>query len=361
MGWIIQTTMFRVFLPIEKCLEWTQDINTLIKKKIVSTKEIESTIGRLNHAGHILPLGRYFLTRLRYRLMMCKKWGRQKLAKWDCEDLELWIIFLENASQKGININNITYTRPTDIGTTDACETGMGGYLEDGRAWRWKIPTNLQGIFTINLLEFLAAVVNIWIVIRSPTKERKILSFTDSSSALGWLHHSTFNPITHPIHDNIARHLAKIFIEADSTLYSQHVAGKQNFIADSLSRDYHISTVTLTKTFVSLFPDQIPSNFRIMTLPKEITSWLYSLKDFSIVKMASPQEHNPSKLGVLLAGVDSYEQLTSTINSLKDGPSQTKSAFSVPLQQAYEEICMGKERNHNWQEAQLVPPSRTYV
>ena len=134
LGWIIQTTMFRVFLPIEKCLEWTQDINTLIKKKIVSTKEIESTIGRLNHAGHILPLGRYFLTRLRYRLMMCKKWGKQKLAKWDCEDLELWIIFLENASQKGININNITYTRPTDIGTTDACETGMGGYLEDGRA-----------------------------------------------------------------------------------------------------------------------------------------------------------------------------------------------------------------------------------
>ena len=112
---------------------------------------MESTIGRLNHAGHILPLARYFLPRLRYRLQMCKKWGKQQLAKWDIEDLHLWLEMLKHASQEGVSINNVTLTIPTHVGTTDACETGMGGYMDDGTAWRYRLPPDLHRIFTIKV------------------------------------------------------------------------------------------------------------------------------------------------------------------------------------------------------------------
>ena len=361
LGWIIDTTAFRIFLPIEKCLDWSKDIKDLLSKGMVETKELESTIGRLNHAGHILPLARYFLPRLRYRLKMCKEWGKQKLAKWDEEDLHLWLIFLRRAAQEGVSINNITFTTPTHVGTTDACETGMGGYLDDGTAWRYHLPLDLQGFFTINVLEFMAAIINIWLLLIRSGKGLKIMNWTDSSSALGWLHHSTFNPVTHPVHDTIARHLANILLDHDSTLYSQHVAGKQNAIADSLSRDTHIPETHLMFALKTLYPDQVPSNFRLQTLPKEIVSWVYSLKELRTAEMVMPQAHKPSRLGAFLDGKDSWKQLESKINSLMAGLKNKESISSVHLQQVLGEINLGRERRNNWQEAQLVPPSRTYV
>ena len=54
------------------------------------------------------------------------------------------------------------------------------------------------------------------------------MNWTDSSSALGWLYHSTFNPVTQPVHNTIARHLANLLLNRDSTLYYQHNAGEKN-------------------------------------------------------------------------------------------------------------------------------------
>ena len=86
-----------------------------------------------------------------------------------------------------MSINHVTFTVPSYIGTTDTCEHGLGGYLEDGRAWRWELPRTLHGVFTINLLEFIAAVVNVWMVVCDGLPDKKIMCYTDSSSALGWL------------------------------------------------------------------------------------------------------------------------------------------------------------------------------
>ena len=77
--------------------------------------------------------------------------------------------------------------------------------------------------------------------------------------------------------------------------------------------------------------------------------------------MVMPQAHNPSRLGAFLDGKDSWSQLESKINSLMIGLENKKSISSVHLQQVLEEINLGRERRNNWQEAQLVPPSRTYV
>ena len=80
LGWIIDTSRFRIFLPIEKCIKWTEDIKDLLKKGVAQTKELESTIGCLNHAGHIIPLRQYFLNWLRFGLQKWKQWGCQQLA-----------------------------------------------------------------------------------------------------------------------------------------------------------------------------------------------------------------------------------------------------------------------------------------
>ena len=133
-------------------------------------------------------------------------------------------------AQSGVNVNNITFTVPTYVGTTDACEHGIGGYTKTRLVWRWPLPRELQGLFTINLLEFIAVVVNIKLILLDKPRNKRILCFTESSSALGWLHHSTFNPVTHPLHSTVTRHLARSLLDNECTLYSQHVKGKHNFL-----------------------------------------------------------------------------------------------------------------------------------
>jgi len=92
----------------------------------------------------------------------------------------------------------------------------------------------------INLLEFIACTIGIWSEIifekqMDKTKFTKIKALTDNSSAVGWLYKSSFNPKTRFLHANVARKLARILLETESCISSQHTPGKNNIIADSLS------------------------------------------------------------------------------------------------------------------------------
>ena len=57
LGWLIDTRLFKIFLHPHKLLLWSKSIDNLIsKKKKVHEKELESTLGKANHAGFIIPL-----------------------------------------------------------------------------------------------------------------------------------------------------------------------------------------------------------------------------------------------------------------------------------------------------------------
>ena len=155
---------------------------------------------------------RYFLNILRYRLSKCTKHGKQKSVEWDVSDLQLWIMSLEQASQEGININNINFTKTSDFGVTDACETGIGGFIDNGVAWRWKLLDKMQGKLLLKFLDFFTIVVNIWYRLTRKGRGGTVLDFTNNPSALGWLHKFVFNPIMQPHHNKIARKLAQMLL-----------------------------------------------------------------------------------------------------------------------------------------------------
>ena len=177
---------------------------------------------------------------LRHLLAASKKFGAQALRETHRKDLEMWSTFLHKVSTNGIDINNITFTEPTHTAFSDACKHGLGGYCSNGQAWRYKLPDEQVGQWSINLLEFLAATITIQMITLNTTGKVKILAFTDSSSALSWLYKASFGE-NQPIHDKVARRLALELIDNDSALYSQHIKGKHNVIADSLSRDHHMT------------------------------------------------------------------------------------------------------------------------
>ena len=239
LGWVLNTRLFRIFLPKIKAKDWIHDLKSILRLKRVNAKTLETTIGRLNHAAHIIPQGRYFLNKLRNLLQRCKQFGSQVPNKQERMDIHLWITLLQSVSTKGIDINNITFTQPTGTTISDACEHGMGGFNSKGLAWRYKLPPALIGKFSINLLEFIASVITIHLTIIEADSPQKLLALTDSSSALGWLYKANF--ITNqPAHDEVARWLATALIKNDSALYSQHIRGVHNIIADILSCNWHI-------------------------------------------------------------------------------------------------------------------------
>jgi hypothetical protein len=77
------------------------------------------------------------------------------------EDVKLWIDILLRLSDKGVSINNVTFVKATVHLWTDASEHGIGGHDDHGIGWRLEIPPDLQGIFSINLLEFIGSYIGI--------------------------------------------------------------------------------------------------------------------------------------------------------------------------------------------------------
>jgi len=366
LGWLIDTIQMRVYLPVTKALAWSTDIKNLLSKNKVTKKELESTVGRLNHVGYIIPMGRYFLNRLRHLLMRCDRYGSQQMQNWEQEDLKLWLKILETASMTGVSTNNIVQTKITSHVITDACEYGLGGFnILTCEAWRYKLPKWMTTAFHINLLEFIASFIAIWLDILkddNKTQYKKYMALTDNSSAVGWLYKSNFNPKTHPGHDVVARKMAEVLMESESTIESQHIKGAHNVVADSLSRDHHIHRTHLELILTSLYPTQAPPNLKISEiLPPEITCWLDSLKATMTNSGVLMPKQSHSKTGTLFAGRNSSRDVVSTINSLK-GIARRKETKSCQLfSPVLDEMKMAKEENLTSKGTQSHLPSIMYV
>ena len=91
LGWNVDTRAFRISLSEDKYKRWMIDMASLLTKYAKhKAKTIESTIGRLNHVGHIIPMGRYFLNRLRQLHSRCTRYGPQTISNSVRADIKLW-------------------------------------------------------------------------------------------------------------------------------------------------------------------------------------------------------------------------------------------------------------------------------
>jgi hypothetical protein len=369
LGWLIDSRRFRVFLTPDKSKEWIYDMNKCIDTSHCKLSTLESIIGRLNHTSCIVHLGRYFLTRLRYRLHKNSHKHKNhtiKLAPWEIDDLALWTVFLYHLTDNGISINNICITKPTITTYSDACEFGLGGYTSQGYAWRYLLPRNLRGKTSINFLEFLAAIITIELSLQHDTHtttNAHIMAFTDNSSALGWMYHSTFNPVKDKNHDKLARHLAFLLFKKEATLHSEHIPGDHNIIADSLSRDFHLNDTTLTSLLLShpSTTSQVPNSFKIHNLNTQTTSWIASLVDSTTPTKESPPEPSPSSLAQPSASKNSSTNATShQTHSLTTSPPTRKSSSPPPTPTMCEETDTNTQTKKDYKERLLLPPSPTW-
>ena len=146
----------------------------------------------------------------------------------------------------------------------------------------------------------------------------------------------------------------------ESALYSQHIKGSHNVIADSLSRDHHLSNEKLTFAYHTLLPTQAPRNFSISPLPKEIDCWVRSLSLMSTSTQAVPQHPIRSKLGALIGGDDSLETMGSKMNGCLSIKANSAHLFCQHSRALAAEISMVLHENIVLKGVQLNPPLRMY-
>ena len=231
----------------------------------------------------------------------------------------------------------------------------------NGRAWRYALPPDLQGKLSINLLEFIASAITIHLSIQHTNAPSKVLAYTDSSSALGWLYKASFSS-SQPMHDKVARWLALDLIKHKSALYSQHIRGKHNIMADILSRDTHIPDNQLIRLLSTIAPHvQMPTNLTLHPLPTEIKSWLASMSRLSTNMKPLPRTPGKSTLGALIGGADSSQTWASKMNGLRTSLQNSAPTSCPLLQAAVDEINTAKQRNLASVGIPLKPPSSMYV
>jgi hypothetical protein len=292
LGWLLDTRRFLISLPDDKFEAWLGQLIETVARGWITFSDLETLVGRLNHAATIIPLSRHFLNRIRDR----QKKGlhqnqRVTLSKHELLDLELWMAFLSLA-HKGISINQVIMRQPNFLMWSDSCPYGVGGYNLAGRGWRIMIPeaSPLFGESSINnWLEFLGTLINVWLVcLDDPMGSRCLLALGDSTTAIGWVWRSgrvDHSSVCFEVIQETARKLASLLIDSSHVLATQHLQGTLNIVADLLSftqtRDKFNPIAfddppedVLTQRFHSYLPSQIPSNFVISHLPNEILSWV---------------------------------------------------------------------------------------
>jgi hypothetical protein len=134
----------------------------------------------------------------------------------------------------------------------------MGGYDYMENAWRNPIPPEFCQVILKqnNSLEFVASIVSVWLAIQNKYVEKEIcfLALGDNSSAVGWLHKANMDETKNlPLHI-VSRKYAKVLMEADCCVYSQHINRFHNNVADALSRKYDSTDEDLTKFICLNFP-----------------------------------------------------------------------------------------------------------
>jgi hypothetical protein len=133
----------------------------------------------------------------------------------------------------------------------------------------------------------------------SVKKEECFLSLGDNTSAVGWLHKANIDQSKNLPLFLAAWKFAKLMLSSESCLYSQHIPGVSNGVADALSRKFELNDDDLTSVILSSYASQVHPFFRIYPVHPQIVSWMtYWLRKCSEMKeLLKTQEKKNQEFG----------------------------------------------------------------
>jgi hypothetical protein len=328
LGWSLNTRSLLVSLPSHKVKAWISQVETFIKNKTTSYKDLQSVLGRLENVTILVRMGAHFLNNIRaLEIRASASKHTVKINGSARADFVLWKKIIQIASE-GISMNLLTFRSPDQVIIGDTCEHGLGAFNTKGRGWRWIIPPDLRSRAHINLLEFLTQVLQVWVdILEGRTRPGDcILAMGDNTSAMGWMKRSNFREHDESSCDWFVN--VKQQVTSKTVLYTQWFKGESNVGTDCLYLS-NKSHETLLKMHTT---PQVPGTLSVRPLPKEIVSFATSILQQLPVKRQRFVKPKPRELMLGVAGTlsSSLSGLQSQFSST-ECPSFNGTSLSHPL------------------------------
>ena len=231
-GFEIDSVAEEVRLPEEKVRKCIEEIEQLKIKSKTTLRGLQSIIGLLNFACEVVIPGRPFLRRL-IDLTIGVRFPHYhiRLTKSVKEDLDLWLNFLEGHNGRVLFLDQaLTMAHDINLFTDASGSIGYGAIF--GTHWfcgpwsAWWINHN------ITLLELYPVVLalEVWGPLLS---QKRILLHTDNQALVAVLQKQSSKE---PLVMVLVRRLVLCCLKHNLVLTAEHIAGKDNTIADALSR-----------------------------------------------------------------------------------------------------------------------------
>jgi len=232
LGIELDTVVMEARLPLDKLTKCQDQLSSFLGLSSATLKQIQSLVGLLNHVCQVVPPGRAFLRRL---IDLTKSQSPPNcnipIPQHVRRDLHMWYTFLKDFNGRSFFLDERFISNSTlHLYTDAAASLGYGAVC--GTAWFYgSWPTSLCSR-NITILEFYPIVValHVW---GQPWANHSILLHTDNESLVHIINRQTSkNPLIMPL----VRRFVLICLRRNILYRATHVPGKQNIMADTLSR-----------------------------------------------------------------------------------------------------------------------------
>ena len=239
-------------LPEDKLTELTVIVRHLANRKWCTRKELESLVGKLNHACAVIPSGRTFLRRLINLLRDNKRHQTYiRLNKQCQQDLQWWHDLLPVWG--GVSFFDLPEWAPSpdfEVATDAAGKLGFGAFFQGEWFSAPWLPAQIALGMAYKELYPIIIACYVW---GCKWSRRHVLFHCDNMSVVHIINSGTSRDenIMH-----LVRELLLVSIRFDFRVAAAHLPGRTNLIADALSRfnfqEFHRLTPTANHTPVAI-------------------------------------------------------------------------------------------------------------
>lgn len=239
-------------LPIEKLIQYSNDISQVLMKRTITKRTLQSILGKLNFATSVVP-GRPFLRRLICLLShVSQPHYYIKLTPGAQLDLRMWHTFLKT-------YNGTTFFRYLKIDSytlsmsSDACKHGFGATFK--HHWIQSTYPDSWKDYHITVLELYPIYIMLH-MFAFHIQNMTVRFYCDNESVCFILNKLSSKD---PIVMSIIRPLVLCFLTNNIHISAIHVPGKCNTICDKISR-FQIKSADLISAGLNPYKTPIPGN-----------------------------------------------------------------------------------------------------
>ena len=145
-------------------------------------------------------------------------------------------------------------------------------------------------------------------------------------------------------HNLVARKLARFVVKNEFSIFSKHIKGERNNVANTLSREFEHTKDNLTNYIIHSFPKQVSQNFAIIDVPQELISWTLSILEGSITKKGLDSRPHKKRGHTSRNGPTSAREPKSRTDFCQSSTAKRGSISSAPLRLQSEETFLAELR-----------------